>query len=51
VVAITDLAVATGHMRRSTAAALVGAAALSTLVFPVLALRLKARTEAHVEVA
>ncbi len=51
VVAITDLAVSTGHMRRSTAAALVGAAALSTLVFPVLALRLKARTEAHVEVA
>jgi Kef-type K+ transport system membrane component KefB len=34
VVAITDLATASGHMRASTAAALVGAAVLSTLVFP-----------------
>jgi Kef-type K+ transport system membrane component KefB len=35
VVAITALATAAGHMRVSTAAALVGAAALSTLVFPI----------------
>ncbi len=42
VVAITDLAVSTGHMRTDTAAALVGAAALSTLVYPILGLKLKA---------
>ena len=41
VLAITTLAVETGHMRTSTAAALVGAAVLSTLVFPVLGLRLR----------
>jgi Kef-type K+ transport system membrane component KefB len=41
VLAITTLAVQTGHMRPSTAAALVGAAVLSTLVFPVLGLRLR----------
>lgn len=41
VVAITDLATGTGHMRASTAAALVGAAALSTLVFPIVGLKLK----------
>lgn len=41
VLAITALATANGHMRPSTAAALVGAAALSTLVFPVLALRVR----------
>lgn len=41
VLAITTLAVAGGHMRASTAAALVGAAVLSTLVFPVLGLRLR----------
>jgi Kef-type K+ transport system membrane component KefB len=41
VLAITTLAVETGHMRASTAAALVGAAVLSTLVFPVLGLRLR----------
>jgi Kef-type K+ transport system membrane component KefB len=41
VLAITALATASGHMRPSTAAALVGAAVLSTLVFPVLALRLR----------
>jgi Kef-type K+ transport system membrane component KefB len=41
VLAITTLAVQTGHMRASTAAALVGAAVLSTLVFPVLGLRLR----------
>jgi Kef-type K+ transport system membrane component KefB len=41
VVAITTLAVATGHMRASTSAALVGAAMISTLVFPLVALRLR----------
>jgi Kef-type K+ transport system membrane component KefB len=41
VLAITTLASDTGHMRASTAAALVGAAVLSTLVFPVLGLRLR----------
>lgn len=40
VVAITDLAVNDGHMLTSTAAALIGAAALSTLVFPILGLML-----------
>lgn len=39
VVAITDLAVSSGHMRPSTSAALVGAAALSTLIFPIIGLR------------
>jgi hypothetical protein len=41
VLAITTLASATGHMRASTAAALVGAAVLSTLVFPTVGLRLR----------
>ena len=41
VLAITALATAAGHMRPSTAAALVGAAVLSTLVFPVLGLRVR----------
>jgi Kef-type K+ transport system membrane component KefB len=41
VVAITTLAVETGHMHSSTSAALVGAAMISTLVFPLLALRLR----------
>jgi Kef-type K+ transport system membrane component KefB len=41
VLAITTLATDTGHMRASTAAALVGAAVLSTLVFPALGLRLR----------
>jgi Kef-type K+ transport system membrane component KefB len=41
VVAITTIAVDHGHMRSSTAASLVGAAILSTLIFPVLALRLR----------
>lgn len=36
------LATSSGHMRASTAAALVGAAVLSTLVFPFLGLRLRA---------
>ena len=44
VVAITDLATSTGHMRPSTAAALVGAAALSTLIFPVVGLRIASRS-------
>jgi hypothetical protein len=39
--AITTVAFNTGHMRSSTAAALVGAAVLSTLFFPVLGLRLR----------
>jgi Kef-type K+ transport system membrane component KefB len=41
VVAITTLAVEDHHMRASTAAALVGAAVLSTLFFPALGLRLR----------
>jgi Kef-type K+ transport system membrane component KefB len=44
VLAITTLARETGHMRASTAASLVGAAVLSTLVFPMLGLRLRSRT-------
>ena len=39
VLAITTLAVSSGHMRPSTAAALVGGAVLSTLVYPILGLR------------
>jgi Kef-type K+ transport system membrane component KefB len=41
VLAIPTLATRTGHMRTSTAAALVGAAVLSTLVYPMLGLRLR----------
>ena len=41
VVAITAVAQHTGHMRSSTAAALVGAAIISTLVFPLIGLRLR----------
>jgi Kef-type K+ transport system membrane component KefB len=41
VVAITTIAVDQGHMRSSTAAALVGAAMLSTLIYPLVALSLK----------
>lgn len=41
VVAITTLALDGGNMRPSTAAALVGAAIISTLVFPLLGLRLR----------
>jgi Kef-type K+ transport system membrane component KefB len=41
VLAITTVAVQSGHMRPATAAALVGAAVLSTLVFPVLGLRVR----------
>ena len=41
VLAITTVARETGHMRASTAASLVGAAVLSTLVYPILGLRLR----------
>jgi Kef-type K+ transport system membrane component KefB len=41
VVAITTIAVDQGHMRPSTAASLVGAGILSTLIFPVLGLRVR----------
>ena len=41
VVAITSIAVADGHMRSSTAASLVAAAILSTMIFPLVALRLR----------
>ena len=41
VVAITTVAQKTGHMRSSTAAALVGTAIVSTLVFPLVGLRLR----------
>jgi Kef-type K+ transport system membrane component KefB len=53
VVAITTLAIETEHMRHSTAAGLVGAAMLSTLVFPFVGLALRRHEEAdrdlHVE--
>jgi Kef-type K+ transport system membrane component KefB len=41
VVAITTLAVDGGHMRTTTAASLVGAAILSTMIFPLVGLRLR----------
>jgi hypothetical protein len=41
VLAITTLATAGGHMRASTAAALIGGAVLSTLCYPVIGLRLR----------
>lgn len=41
VVAITTIAMDTGHMRSTTAAALVGAAMLSTLIFPFVGLALR----------
>jgi Kef-type K+ transport system membrane component KefB len=41
VIAITAVAVDSGHMRPSTAAALEGAAVLSTLIYPVVGLRLR----------
>jgi len=46
VVAITTLATGTGHMSASTAAGLVGAAMLSTLVFPFVGLALRRHAEA-----
>jgi Kef-type K+ transport system membrane component KefB len=45
VVAITTIAVETDHMKTSTAAGLVGAAMLSTLVFPFVGLALRERSE------
>ena len=41
VVAITTIAIEEGHMRAATAASLVGAAILSTMIFPLLGLRLR----------
>jgi hypothetical protein len=41
VVAITTIAVEEGHMRSSTAASLIGAAILSTTIFPIVGLRLR----------
>ena len=50
VVAITTIALDAGKMRTSTAAALVGAAILSTLVFPLVGLHLRrGRTEGDLE--
>jgi hypothetical protein len=49
VVAITTLATETGHMRASTAAGLVGAAMLSTLVFPFVGMALRSHSEADRE--
>jgi Kef-type K+ transport system membrane component KefB len=45
VVAITTIATESGHMKTSTAAGLVGAAMLSTLIFPFVALALRKRGE------
>jgi Kef-type K+ transport system membrane component KefB len=41
VVAITTIAIEQGHMRASTAASLVGAAILSTMIFPLIGLKLR----------
>ena len=41
VVAITTVAIDTGHMDSGTAAGLVGAAILSTLIYPLVGLRLR----------
>jgi Kef-type K+ transport system membrane component KefB len=49
VVAITTIATDGGHMRSSTAAALVGAAILSTLIFPFVGLALRRRDRGEVE--
>jgi Kef-type K+ transport system membrane component KefB len=49
VVAITTIAVEDGHMRSSTAAGLVGAAMLSTLVFPFVGAALRSGAEAEEE--
>jgi Kef-type K+ transport system membrane component KefB len=46
VVAITTIAIDQGHMRPSTAASLVGAAILSTMIFPLVGLRLRASAAA-----
>jgi Kef-type K+ transport system membrane component KefB len=47
VVAITTIAVEDGHMRASTAAGLVGAAMLSTLIFPFIGMALQKRAMAE----
>ncbi|MDX6622542.1 MAG: hypothetical protein QOE75_474 [Solirubrobacterales bacterium] len=47
VVAITTIAIETGNMKSSTAAGLVGAALLSTLIFPFVGLALRRRAEAE----
>ena len=51
VVAITTIAVDQDHMRSDTAAGLVGAAIISTLVFPLIALKLRRDSVAEVEPA
>ena len=45
VVAITEVGLATGRMRADSAVALVGAAVLSVLIFPLVALALRRRTQ------
>jgi Kef-type K+ transport system membrane component KefB len=47
VVAITTIAIETGHMKPSTSAGLVGAAMLSTLIYPFVGLALRRRSEAE----
>jgi Kef-type K+ transport system membrane component KefB len=49
IVAITTIAVDEGHMRSSTAAALIGAGILSTAILPVVGLRLRAGAPHEVE--
>jgi Kef-type K+ transport system membrane component KefB len=49
VVAITSIATDGGHMRSSTAAALVGAAILSTLIYPFVGLALRRRDRGDVQ--
>jgi Kef-type K+ transport system membrane component KefB len=49
VVAITTIATETGHMKPSTAAGLVGAAMISTLVYPFVGLALRRKSEAEAE--
>ncbi|MDQ5832708.1 MAG: cation:proton antiporter [Actinomycetota bacterium] len=46
VVAITTIAIEQDHMRASTAASLIGAAILSTMIFPLVGLRLRAASTA-----
>jgi Kef-type K+ transport system membrane component KefB len=46
VVAITTVAIDTGHMHSGTAASLVGAAILSTLIYPLVGLRLRREAKA-----
>ncbi|MFN8215059.1 MAG: cation:proton antiporter [Solirubrobacterales bacterium] len=49
VVAITTIAIDTGHMKTSTAAGLVGAAMLSTLIYPFVGLALRRGAEREAE--